>query len=138
MRLLKNVFKMLIVLFVFSAISFSQANQETLTPTDKNAKKEANYLSALNSGNESLRINSAYMLGEIRSKKAVIPLMDMFRQEKDEGAKLVAALSLLKIGDARGIFLVKRSIELNENKGITIILQHLFKDFSSKNSEILD
>jgi hypothetical protein len=138
MRLLNNGFVLLIILFVFTAISFSWTNQETLNPVDKNAKKEANYLSALNSSNENLRINSAYMLGEMRSKKAVIPLMDIFRQDEDEGAKLVAALSLLKIGDARGIFLVRRSIELNENEGITIILQHLFRDYSPKNSEILD
>lgn len=136
--MIKNGYAVLIVLFVFSAITFSQANQELLTPVDKNSKKEANYLSALHSSNESLRINSAYMLGEIRSKKAVIPLMDMFRQEKDDGAKLVAALSLIKIGDARGVFLVKRTIELKEHEGFTIILQHLFKDFGSKNSELLD
>ena len=128
----------LIVLFVFAVVSFSQAKQEIVTPADKAGKNEANYLIALRSSNESLRINSAYMLGEIRSKKAVVPLMDMFRQERDDGAKLVAALSLLKIGDARGIFLVKRSIELKENDGITIILQHLYSDYKSKKEEVLD
>ena len=138
MKLLKNGFAGLTVLFVLTAISFSQAHEDLLTPMDKNAKKEANYLSALSSSNESIRINSAYMLGEIKSKKAVIPLMDMFRQEKDDGAKLVAALSLLKIGDARGIFLVKRSIELKENNGVNIILQHLFNDYNSKIDEVLD
>jgi hypothetical protein len=136
MRLLNNGLTALMILIVFTAISFP-ANQELSGSAGKNAKKEAGYLSALHSNNESLRINSAYMLGELRSKKAIIPLMDMFRQEKDEGARLVAALSLMKIGDARGIFLVKRSIELNENEGITIILQHLFNDFESK-KEVLD
>ena len=137
--ILKNKkFALLTITLVFMLISFSQANQDSLTPADKKTKKEANYLSALNSNNESVRINSAYMLGEMRSKKAVIPLMDMFRQNKDKGAKLVAALSLLKIGDARGIFLIKRSIELNENEGITVILQHLVRDFGSQNDEILD
>ena len=138
MILLNKKFALLTIVLVFMLSSFSKANQESLIPADKNAKKEANYLSALNSDNESVRINSAYMLGEMRSKKAVIPLMDMFRQNKDKGAKLVAALSLLKIGDARGIFLIKRSIELNENEGITIILQHFIRDFGSQNDEILD
>ncbi len=136
MKLLHTRFAGLIALIVFTAISFCQANQEIVTPNDKDIKNEANYLTALQSGNESLKINSAYMLGEIRSKKAVIPLMDMFRQERDEGAKLVAALSLLKIGDARGIFLVKRSIELKENDGITIILQHLYRDYSIKKKKL--
>ena len=138
MKLLKNRFGLLIVLFVFMTISFSQARQKEPAPADKNAQNEAKYISALRSGNESVRISSAYMLGEIRSKKAVVPLMDMFRQEKDNGAKLVAALSLLKIGDARGIFLIKRRIELKENEGITIILQHLFKDYNAGNNEILN
>jgi hypothetical protein len=138
MKLLKNRLAVLIMPFVFLTISFSFSKGAEFIPSDKDAKKEANYISALNSNNESLRINSAYKLGEIKSKKAVIPLMDMFRLEKDDGAKLVAALSLLKIGDARGVFLIKRSIELKENDGLKIMLQHLFKDYGLKNSQIFD
>jgi len=136
--LLINRFAILTIILVFSGISISMANWKLLTPVDKDSRNEANYLAALNSSNESLRINGAFMLGEMRSKKAVIPLMDMFRQESDKGSKLVAALSLLKIGDARGIFLIKRSIQLNKNAGITIILKHLEKEFGPQSKKILD
>jgi hypothetical protein len=124
-----------LAIMIFTGIAFSQANKEVSISGNKT---EENYLSALNSGNEELKVSSAYMLGEIKSEKAVVLLMDMFRKEKDDGAKLVAALSLLKIGDARGVFLVKRSIELGEKNGITIILQHLYKDYSLRTKEFLD
>ncbi len=134
-KLIKYIFQTVFMLIIFSAIAFSQTNKLAVS-ADKNTKVEANYISGLYSNNESLRVNSAYMLGEMKSEKAVIPLMDMFRREKNDGVKLVAALSLLKIGDPRGIFLIKRSIELKENDGVNIILQHLYKDYSQKTNEI--
>ncbi len=126
------------ILTTYAGITFSQVSRELTLLSEKKGINEENYLSALNSGNEEIRINSAYILGELKSQKAVEPLMDMFRKEKDDGAKLVAALSLLKIGDARGVFLVKRSMELGEDIGTTIILQHLYKDYSLGKKELLD
>ncbi|MFC2139988.1 HEAT repeat domain-containing protein [Bacteroidota bacterium] len=75
---------------------------------------EANLLVGVNSDNEGLRISSAYYLGELKSEKAVIPLMRMLRQEKVEAARIIAALSLIKIEDPQGLFMVKRTARFNE------------------------
>lgn len=134
-KLSRYILKTVFILIIFSTTGFPQENKLAIS-ADKNIKDEANYISGLYSNNETQKVNSAYMLGEMKSEKAVIPLMDMFRKEKNDAGKLVAALSLLKIGDPRGIFLVKRSIELKGNGGINIILKHLYKDYSQKTNEI--
>jgi hypothetical protein len=48
----------------------------------------------------------------MKSGKAVIPLMKMFNEVKNDSAKPDAAWSLLKIGDSSGIYLVRRTSDL--------------------------
>jgi hypothetical protein len=114
-----------------ATVSFAQADKEISTPSKYEAI-EANYLTGLNSDNQGLKVSSAYFLGNMKSNKAVIPLMKMFRNEKNNGAKLVAAWSLLKIGDARGVFLVKRESELGNCDGINCMLHQLYEDYCLK------
>ncbi len=114
-----------------ATVSFAQADKEISTPSKYEAI-EANYLTGLNSDNQGLKVSSAYFLGNMKSSRAVIPLMKMFRNEKNNGAKLVAAWSLLKIGDSRGVFLVKRESELGNCDGISCMLHQLYEDFCLK------
>jgi hypothetical protein len=114
-----------------ATVSFAQADKEISTPSKYEAI-EANYLTGLNSDNQGLKVSSAYFLGNMKSSRAVIPLMKMFRNEKNNGAKLVAAWSLLKIGDARGVFLVKRESELGNCDGINCMLHQLYEDYCLK------
>ncbi len=74
-----------------------------------------NLLIGLNSGNDGLRRSSAFILGEIRSDDAVIPLMSALKSSKDECTQIVAALSLCKIGDARGVYAVKQEVRYSDS-----------------------
>ena len=114
-----------------TTVSFAQADKEISTPSKYEAI-EANYLTGINSDNQGLKVSSAYFLGNMKSIRAVIPLMKMFRNEKNNGAKLVAAWSLLKIGDSRGVFLVKRESELGNCDGINCMLHQLYEDYCLK------
>ncbi|MEJ2613525.1 MAG: hypothetical protein P8Z35_01055 [Ignavibacteriaceae bacterium] len=114
-----------------TTVSFAQADKEISTPSKYEAI-EANYLAGINSDNQGLKVSSAYFLGNMKSSRAVIPLMKMFRNEKNNGAKLVAAWSLLKIGDSRGVFLVKRESELGNCDGINCMLHQLYEDYCLK------
>ena len=114
-----------------TTVSFAQADKEISTPSKYEAI-EANYLTGINSDNQGLKVSSAYFLGNMKSSRAVIPLMKMFRNEKNNGAKLVAAWSLLKIGDSRGVFLVKRESELGNCDGINCMLHQLYEDYCLK------
>ena len=77
-----------------------------------------NLLIGLASENDGLRRSSAYILGEIRSDDAVIPLMRALKSGTDEKTQIVAALSLCKIGDARGVFAVKQEARFSENSRV--------------------
>ena len=114
-----------------TTVSFAQADKEISTPSKYEAI-EANYLTGINSDNQGLKVSSAYFLGNMKSIRAVIPLMKMFRNEKNNGAKLVAAWSLLKIGDSRGVFLVKRESELGNCDSINCMLHQLYEDYCLK------
>ena len=119
------------IFVVGATISFGQADKEISTPS-KYESVEANYLKGLESDNQGLKVSSAYFLGDMKSHRAVIPLMKMFNKEKNDGAKLVAAWSLLKIGDSRGVYLVKNEIENGNCDGIRPMLHQLYEDYSLK------
>jgi len=100
---------LVVVLFasIVSTISFSQGSKSTAKYTFYSTIED-NYLVGLKSDNLGLRMSCAYFLGELKSPKAVIPLMKILNSEKHEGARIMAAWSLIKIGDPRGIHLVKQ------------------------------
>lgn len=136
---MKRIILSLFVLFVISAsISLAQAPPKTLE-SYAYSKIESNYLKGLKSNNPDLRVSCAYFLGKMKSDRALIPLMAAFHDSKNEGAKLIAAWSLLKIGDARGVNLVKRAIELNEcGSGAGCILRYLYMDYCLETNGRID
>ena len=75
----------------------------------------------------------------MKSDRALIPLMGMFHDSKNVGVKLIAAWSLLKIGDARGVNLVKRAVELNEcGSGAGCMLRYLYMDYCLQTNGSID
>ncbi len=119
------------VLFASFTKSSDKANIEGKL-TSKFAIIEANYMKGLISDNIGVRTSSAYFLGEMKSEKALSFLMKMFREAKTSGEKLVAAWSLLKIGDSRGVHLVKWEVDNGENKDIKDMVEWLYNDYSLK------
>lgn len=75
---------------------------------------EMNRLVGLTSDNDGLRISCAFNLGEMKSTKAVHTLMKMVREGKSEEERIIAALSLVKIGDPQGVYFVKQSAKFND------------------------
>lgn len=87
---------------------------------------EQNYIEGLKSDNCGLRVSCAYFLGEMKSTKAVIPLMDLLNNCPKDEVRLIAALSLIKIGDKRGIYLVKRQAEFCDVERVRALCEHLY------------
>jgi hypothetical protein len=92
---------------------------------------EQSYLSGLQSDNLGLKVSCAYFLGEIESQKAVIPLMRMLRSAETEQERLIAALSLIKIGDKRGVFLVKRRAEFCDCERTRRFCKNIYTAFNN-------
>lgn len=112
--------KRIIILSCFLIISSSVCSFSFIHPTlaKKNSINRAliieNLINGVNSGNQGLRMSSAYFLGELKSDEAVIPLMRILKSDKNEEARIMAGLSLLKINDSRGIFAIKQAIQFDE------------------------
>jgi uncharacterized membrane protein len=102
--------KTIILLILLPLLIFAQ-KQEIGNSSITFEEIEQSYLNGLKADNLGLKVSCAYFLGEIESQKAVIPLMRMLRSAETEQERLIAALSLIKIGDKRGVYLVKRRAE---------------------------
>lgn len=79
---------------------------------------EANLLTGVESTNFGLRTSSAMMLGELKSEKALFALMRMLRMEDDERGRIVAALSLYKIGDSVGLYALKQQARFDKSERV--------------------
>jgi len=94
------------------------ADRMNIQPQERYVKAEANLLTALASDNAGLQESAAYMLGEMGSTKAVVPLMRMLRASESESARIVAALALCRIGDSRGVYAVERAAQFDDSKNV--------------------
>lgn len=107
--------KLIIAVFVMVilATNISQAIGMNLKSTSIES-----LMMGINSDNLGLKTSSAFMLGELRCNIAVIPLLKMLKNEEREDARIVAALALQKIGDARGIFAIKQAIRFDSSERV--------------------
>ena len=105
-----------LVLLSFSTI-YSQDSIKVL-PKFSDSTIDDNYLEGVKSDNMGLRVSATYYLGERESSKAIIPLMKMLRQDKSPEARIMAALSLFKIGDARGIHAIQGAMDEDSNEWV--------------------
>jgi hypothetical protein len=126
-----------IILSCFLVVSISVSSFGFIMPTP--AKKNtinrdliiANLMNGVNSGNQGLRMSSTYFLGEMKSDEAVIPLMRILKSDENEEARIMAALSLSKIGDSRGIFAIKQAITFDDSDRVKKLCSIFYHDYLS-------
>ncbi len=114
---MKTTVRIFALVAMLAAVTVSgMAGDKEKPPYDKN-QAELNLLVGLASDNLGLRESSAFMLGEIGSQKAVIPLMAMLHDGR-ESSRVVAALALSRIGDARGVYAVKQAAKFDPSERV--------------------
>lgn len=89
-----------------------------------------NPLEGLKSEEATIRFDSAYMLGELKESKAEIPLMKTLREDADQSVRIVAALSLIKLGKPIGVNLVKRVAELTDCPKTCSVLSKFYESYN--------
>ena len=124
----------LILLFV-TLISFSTFAENNQVDKVKDSAVES-LIMGVNSDNFGLRTSAAYMLGELKCEKGVIPLMRMLKSEEREDARIVAALALLKIGNAKGIFAIKQAIKFDDSERVRRLCANFYHSFLEKSAVI--
>lgn len=125
----KLLFSIFVVLISFSSV-FAANTKFTKA---KNELIEKNLLVGINSENFGLKTSSAYFLGENKSSKAVIPLLKMLHNEESEEARILAALSLVKIGNPVGVYAVKMAAKFDNSEKVRKMCVKFYNDFAKAN-----
>ena len=112
MKRISMILAIMAALFGFMSTGFAAAPG---VKGDKLESIEMFLLSDLGSGVETLQANAAFYLGELKSQKAVIPLMKLLHSGATEETRILAALSLTKIGDPRGLYAVQQNIKFDDS-----------------------
>jgi len=126
-----------IILSCFLLVIFSISSFGFIMPTPAKNKiinrdlVISNLINGVNSGNQGLRMSSTYFLGEMKSDEAVIPLMGILKSNENEEERIMAALSLSKIGDSRGIFAIKQAITFDNSERVKKLCSIFYQGYLS-------
>jgi hypothetical protein len=126
---MKNLTKLFAIAFLlFLSIQiFSQGNTEkNISPKECCIKS---LLQGLQSDNLGLQAGCTYMLGELCCGKSVIVLMDILHNNPSEELRVLAALSLYKIRDSRGIFAIKQEMKFDESERVRRMCEKFYRAY---------
>lgn len=136
-KLLLSVSLSVLFIFVFAAYiipkNFTESQEKTVAE---------NLTAGLNSENLGIRISSAQRIFEFiqyegfneeNFSSTIIPLMKMLREGNSELERISAALSLYKLEDARGMYLLKRYSEFDKSEKVRMVEKNLYNNYVSRN-----
>ncbi|OQX88842.1 hypothetical protein B6D60_00915 [candidate division KSB1 bacterium 4484_87] len=112
---------MTVLLMMLMVVSIGMAKDSSNT----NAKKLIKYL---NDDNVGVRSSAAQLLGEEKEKDAVMPLIQMLERERNFRVRIVAAVALHQIGDAKALPVLKRLAKNDPNKTVRRVAAGLTAD----------
>lgn len=124
---------LLVIILAFSLFGMENPNTSDKSPINRGLVIK-NLINGINSDNQGLMMSASYFLGELKSDEAVIPLMKILKSDSCEEARIMAALSLSKIGDSRGIFAVKQAINFDSSERVKKMCSNFYQEFFSKNN----
>lgn len=118
-----------ILLLIIIAITTTDISAKPRVKAKITDNTVASLMEGLNSENLGLKSSSAYMIGELQLSKAVIPLMKILHQEKNEEMRIAAALALYKIGSPIAIQAVKQSIRFDESERVSKLCANFYSEY---------
>ncbi len=112
----------------FPLLTYAQSNVQTQMSATKDCVKK-NLLLGMKSENLGLQSCAAYMLGEFCCDEAVVPLLKILHNSPYEEMRIMAALSLYKIGDSRGIFAIRQAIKFDESNRVRKLCDKFYRAY---------
>ena len=112
-----------------SAKSTSTYNDFSVFSEDKYDQIEDNMLKGIKSDNTGLQTSSAYFLGEMKSDRAMIPLLRLVQNGETEEARIIAALSLYKIESNIGMYRLKHLAETDESELARQVFARIYQKY---------
>jgi hypothetical protein len=125
------------LLVAFSFLTYAQTTVYSHTSAQKDCVKKS-LLLGVESENLGLQSSAAYMLGETRCDEAVIPLLKILHNSPYEEMRIMAALSLYKIGDSRGIFAIRQAIKFDESKRVSKLCNKFYRAYLQAEEKPVD
>jgi len=114
-----------------SAKSTSTYNDFSVFSDDKYDQIEDNMLKGIKSDNTGLQTSCAYFLGEMKSDRAMIPLLRLVRNGGSEETRIIAALSLYKIESKIGMYRLKYLAKTDESELAKRVFDIIYKKYVS-------
>jgi len=118
----------LVTIFLVGSLTYAEGNKSQ-TQANTYETIELNRLIGIASDNHGLRVSCAFNLGEMKSEKAIIPLMALLRDGQTDEEKIIAALSLMKIGAPQGVYMVGRSAKFNDSGRVRYICEKFYNGY---------
>ncbi len=131
----KQVVILAVSLFLLSIVTTFARDKNTAGATPLTKEAVANYIADLSSENLGVRTSAAYYAGEYNIESAVIPLMKMLNSEKAEGARIMAALSLIKIGSGQAVYAVKQASKFDSSERVRNLCATFYNSYAQGNIE---
>lgn len=125
MKNLRLSFVVLFVLFLFST-ALPESPIKSSTKLSENSINAI--LNGINSDNYGLRTSAAFVAGEVKCDKAVLPLLAMLKSDTSNKARIVAAVSLYKLGDSRGMYIIKKLAKNEDCTELRKVCNDIIKD----------
>ena len=125
------------LLVAFSFLTYAQVSVQGQTSAKKDCIKES-LLLGVESENLGLQSCAAYMLGEFCCDEAVVPLLKILHNSPYEEMRIMAALSLYKIGDSRGIFAIRQAIKFDDSKRVRTLCNKFYRASLQTEEKIKD
>jgi hypothetical protein len=89
-----------------------------------------NLLIGLTLNNCGVAHDAACMLGDLKSTEAVIPLLKILHGDKNcDCCRIVAALALARIGDARGTYAVKQAVKFDGSRRVRNLCAYYYNEY---------
>ncbi len=106
-------------------------NNYAILTDEEYHQAEQNLLAGINTDNIGLQTSSAYFLGEMKSDRAMIPLLRLVKNGETEEARIIAALSLYKIESKIGMYRLKYLAETDESELARRVFGRIYQKYVS-------
>lgn len=126
----KQVIVLAVSLLLLSVVSVFAQEEKVTGATSLTKESVVNYLADLKSDNLGVRVSAAYFAGEYKVESAIIPLMKMLNSEQAEEARIIAALSLIKIGTGKSVYAVKQAAKMDDSERVRNLCTKFYNSYA--------
>jgi HEAT repeat protein len=121
---------LLVVVLLVAVVAAAGANDKVqVAPRVTKDLIVTNLMQGLCTQNKGVRESAAFMLGEQKAIAGVVPLMKMLRDCDEESSRIVAALSLARIGDPRGTYAVKQAARFDKSQKVRTLCAWFYNQY---------